>query len=155
MKVSLNTLREWDSELVIVGNQVHMHDKGEWICVSDAQFSDDEWNEHKDEFYDSPHTFQLGDDDNGGNIHSEHFPEVVDTTMEKFENHDFTPESGVYLNCWRVFSSLLPIVVEFPTDIIDDNTEYDVEYWIEEVEKQYVDIESYDYQYKVWPSKVG
>ena len=148
MNITLKQLKSIDDELVIEGNMVYLHENVEWICYSDSYFTTEEWEAERQEFEDCPHTFYLGDDENGGVITAAHFPEFVDYTMEEFEQSITAPESGVYVICYRVISSLFPVVMEFPTDNIDEDEVYDV-FMNSNNDGNYEDIESYDYVYKV------
>ena len=155
MNITLKQLREIDDELVIDGNKVYMHEKVEYINWFNITLSEEEWEEDKEEFYDWSESYMQSNsnNDNAGVIYSTNFPELVDTNLEEWEAIDNTPESGVVVDMWNVTSSLFPVIVEFPTDTIAEDTEYEVEYWCEQTTKDFEDIESGDYTCKVWNSK--
>ena len=154
MNITLQQLRDIDSELVVEGNEVWLHSQAEYISWWNVMLSEEEWEEDKEAFYESPDTYMYdcGNNDNAGVINSEHFPELVDTNLEEWEARDNTPESGVCLDVWNVTSSLYPVIVKFPTDTIVEDTEYEVEYRCEQTSKEFEDIESYDTEYKVYHS---
>ena len=154
MNITLAQLRAIDSELVVEGNKVYLHDKVEYISSISNILKSEEWAEWEEEFTDAPHfhKFDLGDDENVGVIYSENFPKLVDTTLEEYESLDNTPQSGVFVEVYRVWSSLFPVVVEFPTDSIVEDTEYEVEYCCEDSIKTFEDIEGGDNTLRVCAS---
>jgi hypothetical protein len=155
MNITLKQLREIDNELVIEGNEVHLHEKVEYISWWNITLSENEWEEDKEEFYEWRESYMesCSTNDNAGVIYASNFPELVDTKLEEWEAIDNTPESGVVIDMWNVISSLFPVIVKFPCDVINEDEEYEVEYWCEQTSKEFEDIESGDYTYKVWNSK--
>ena len=149
MNITLKQLREIDNELVVDGNMVYLQDKVEYINYKFGYFSEDVNRENVRDFYfDNMDAF---DNDNGGIIYSENFQGVVDEDLPTWENamanSNTTDDKLVVV--YNIAASMFPIVVEFPSDVINEDEVYEVDYWCEEGVKTFDDYEYYEDEYIV------
>lgn len=144
MKTTLQQLKAIDENLIIEGNMVYLQDKAEFINYKFGYFEDNVNEDNACEFYfDNMDRF---DSDNGGIIHSEHFEGVVDENLNNWEEmmrkSNNTDKKLVVV--WNVATTLMPVVVMFPTDVIEEGVEYEVEYKVDNEVGEWEDIEYSD-----------
>ena len=126
MKTTLEQLRTIDNELIIDGNCVMLHDKVEYINHKFGYFTDDVNDENVGDFYfDHMHEFE---NDNGGITYSENFPNIVNQDEQewvKMMKQSNTTDDKLVVS-YNIASSLFPVMVTFPTDVIEEGVEYEV-----------------------------
>ena len=148
MKTTLEQLRSIDNELIIDGNCVMLHDKVEYINYKFGYFTDDVNDENVRGFYfDNMDEFE---NDNGGVIYSENFPNIVEEDEQewvKMMKQSNTTDDKLVVS-YNIASSLFPIMVTFPTDVIEEGVEYEVEYEVDHG-GDWEDIEYFEDEYFV------